>query len=405
MTAEYSLLPASTGERAQREASRGQAGRAHGRDPAPDRARAPRGAATSRRSASGRSGSTATSCRPTAARAAPRSPARTSPRAARSTASASRRRCPARWPPSRSGSSTGRALLDLDYAEDSRAETDMNVVMTGDGRLVEVQATAERDPFSREQLDELLDLAAGGIEQIAAAQERGGGRRRVAPELEIWEALLRLARRRRARRRDRAGARAPRPGGRLSHAPARRARRLRLHAGLRVRLDGLDVLDARRHRLRPDAHRRADRHRHRLPRRGRDHRARHQRPRAHHGRDALGRRGDRDGRGHRLLRRRGRGDRARARLARPAEDRQRADALARAAGGGRARDRSRPGRASARRVLAADRGGRRRDQLGRVRRRGDDWTWCCGHRAAPSRRASPRRSRTLDDVERVQWRP
>ena len=46
----------------------------------------------------------------------------------------------------------------------------MNVVMTGDGRLVEVQATAERDPFSRELLDSLLDLAAGGIEALTAAQ-------------------------------------------------------------------------------------------------------------------------------------------------------------------------------------------------------------------------------------------
>jgi ribonuclease PH len=64
----------------------------------------------------------------------------------------------------------GRALLDLDYSEDSTAETDMNVVMTGDGRLVEVQATAERDPFSRELLDELLDLAGGGIEAIMVAQ-------------------------------------------------------------------------------------------------------------------------------------------------------------------------------------------------------------------------------------------
>jgi ribonuclease PH len=64
----------------------------------------------------------------------------------------------------------GEALLDLDYSEDSRAETDMNVVMTGDGRLVEVQATAERDPFSREQLDELIDLAAGGIGRLGDAQ-------------------------------------------------------------------------------------------------------------------------------------------------------------------------------------------------------------------------------------------
>jgi ribonuclease PH len=64
----------------------------------------------------------------------------------------------------------GVALLDLDYTEDSVAETDMNVVMTGDGRLVEVQATAERDPFTREQLDELLELATGGIAELAELQ-------------------------------------------------------------------------------------------------------------------------------------------------------------------------------------------------------------------------------------------
>jgi ribonuclease PH len=64
----------------------------------------------------------------------------------------------------------GEALLDLDYSEDSSAETDMNVVMTGDGRLIEVQATAEKDPFSRELLDSLLDLAAGGIAELTAVQ-------------------------------------------------------------------------------------------------------------------------------------------------------------------------------------------------------------------------------------------
>jgi ribonuclease PH len=64
----------------------------------------------------------------------------------------------------------GEAVLDLDYEEDSTAETDMNVVMTGAGELVEVQATAERDPFSRELLDELLDLASGGVEELTAAQ-------------------------------------------------------------------------------------------------------------------------------------------------------------------------------------------------------------------------------------------
>ena len=65
----------------------------------------------------------------------------------------------------------GVPLLDLDYSEDSRADTDMNVVMTGDGRLVEVQATAERDPFSRELLDQLLDLAAVGIAELRVAQD------------------------------------------------------------------------------------------------------------------------------------------------------------------------------------------------------------------------------------------
>ncbi len=69
----------------------------------------------------------------------------------------------------------GEALLDLDYEEDSSAEVDMNVVMRGDGQLVEVQATAERDAFSREQLDRLLDLATGGIEQLAALQREAVG--------------------------------------------------------------------------------------------------------------------------------------------------------------------------------------------------------------------------------------
>jgi ribonuclease PH len=62
-------------------------------------------------------------------------------------------------------------LLDLDYSEDSNAEVDLNVVMTGSGRLVEVQATAEGAPFDRAGLEELLDLGAAGIETIRAAQE------------------------------------------------------------------------------------------------------------------------------------------------------------------------------------------------------------------------------------------
>jgi ribonuclease PH len=64
----------------------------------------------------------------------------------------------------------GIPLCDLDYAEDARAEVDANVVMTGDGKLIEVQATAERTPLSRAHLDDLLELAAGGIAQLRAAQ-------------------------------------------------------------------------------------------------------------------------------------------------------------------------------------------------------------------------------------------
>ena len=73
----------------------------------------------------------------------------------------------------------GTALLDLDYAEDSTAEVDMNVVMTGDGALVEVQATAEKTPFSRASLDELLELAAAGIEELVAAQDEAVAAARV----------------------------------------------------------------------------------------------------------------------------------------------------------------------------------------------------------------------------------
>jgi ribonuclease PH len=64
----------------------------------------------------------------------------------------------------------GEPRLDLPYAEDVKAETDMNVVMTGKGLFVEVQGTAEGAPFSREELDELLELAAGGIRSIHDAQ-------------------------------------------------------------------------------------------------------------------------------------------------------------------------------------------------------------------------------------------
>src|SRR3954453_2381201 len=69
----------------------------------------------------------------------------------------------------------GTPLLDLDYPEDSSAEVDANVVMTGDGGLVEGQATADAPPFSRAHLDELLQLAQTGIEELRAAQDAALG--------------------------------------------------------------------------------------------------------------------------------------------------------------------------------------------------------------------------------------
>ncbi|HEY2774355.1 MAG TPA: ribonuclease PH [Candidatus Binatia bacterium] len=66
----------------------------------------------------------------------------------------------------------GRALLDLAYDEDSRADVDMNVVMTGDGEFVEVQGTGEGGTFRRDQLDELTDLAWTGIRELLAAQRK-----------------------------------------------------------------------------------------------------------------------------------------------------------------------------------------------------------------------------------------
>ena len=65
----------------------------------------------------------------------------------------------------------GVSLLDLDYSEDSNADVDVNVVMTGDGRFVEVQSTAEKVPFDRERLDDLLDLAAAGVDDLRRHQD------------------------------------------------------------------------------------------------------------------------------------------------------------------------------------------------------------------------------------------
>ena len=69
----------------------------------------------------------------------------------------------------------GEARLDLDYELDAAAAVDMNVVMTGEGRLVEVQGTAEGEPFSRGELEEMLDLAAAGIDRLGAAQREAVG--------------------------------------------------------------------------------------------------------------------------------------------------------------------------------------------------------------------------------------
>ncbi len=170
MTAEYSLLPASTGERVAREASRGKQG---GRTVEIQRliGRALRGVvdfeALGERTvwldcdvlqADGGTRCAAISGAYVAARRA-LDKFGLSKALAGSVAAVS------------VGIVGGEPLLDLEYTEDSSAEADMNVVMTGDGRLVEVQATAEGAPFTREELDELLELASVGIAKIAEAQE------------------------------------------------------------------------------------------------------------------------------------------------------------------------------------------------------------------------------------------
>ena len=69
----------------------------------------------------------------------------------------------------------GSPVLDLDYAEDSRADTDMNVVMIEDGGFIEVQGTAEKEPFSGGDLTEMLALAESGIERLFGEQKRALG--------------------------------------------------------------------------------------------------------------------------------------------------------------------------------------------------------------------------------------
>jgi len=83
----------------------------------------------------------------------------------------------------------GVPMLDLEYCEDSVAEVDMNVVATADGELIEIQGTGEQRPFPRRELEVLLDLAASGIEQLVAAQNRV-----LAPILAEVEAVRRSGR-------------------------------------------------------------------------------------------------------------------------------------------------------------------------------------------------------------------
>ncbi|MBM4262266.1 MAG: ribonuclease PH [Deltaproteobacteria bacterium] len=66
----------------------------------------------------------------------------------------------------------GKILLDLCYEEDSRAEVDMNFVMTGSGKFIEVQGTAEHEPFSRKQMEQMAEIAQGGIKELLKAQKR-----------------------------------------------------------------------------------------------------------------------------------------------------------------------------------------------------------------------------------------
>jgi ribonuclease PH len=76
----------------------------------------------------------------------------------------------------------GRPLLDLDFREDQKAEVDMNVVATADGRLVEIQGTGEQRPFARAELDALVDLALAGIAELGTAQRAALGDRLAAVE-------------------------------------------------------------------------------------------------------------------------------------------------------------------------------------------------------------------------------
>ena len=183
VTAEYGMLPASTGDRKQRDVTQGPPRRAHGRDPAPDRPLAAR----HRRLRGARRAHDLRRLRRPAGRR--RHPLRVDHRRLRRARRSRAASCVADGLLERSpltgsvaavscGVVDGVPLLDLDYPEDSSAEVDANVVMTGDGGLVEVQATAERTPLSRAHLDDLLALAQHGHRGPARDP---GRRRRLKP--------------------------------------------------------------------------------------------------------------------------------------------------------------------------------------------------------------------------------
>ena len=176
VTAEYGMLPRATNTRGSREAA---SGKQSGRTQEIQRliGRSLRAVTDLARWASARSPSIATCCRPTAARAAPRSPAPwwrspTRSRGCAARGSSPAIRCAISSPRCRSASSAGEPVLDLDYAEDSGCDTDMNVVMTGAGGFVEIQGTAESAPFTRDELSRLLDLAAKGISELISLQRK-----------------------------------------------------------------------------------------------------------------------------------------------------------------------------------------------------------------------------------------
>jgi ribonuclease PH len=79
---------------------------------------------------------------------------------------------PLRWPVAAvsAGIVSGEARLDLSYLEDAAADTDMNCVASGDGRFIELQGSAEQEPFSRAEMEQLLELASGGLQQLFAVQ-------------------------------------------------------------------------------------------------------------------------------------------------------------------------------------------------------------------------------------------